>query len=466
MRRPGRFVAIVTLLLAASGCSLAPKYARPETPVPPALPAASAAGPAGEAPALAPWREFVTDPRLRSIVEMTLANNRDLRTAVLNAEQVGAYYRIQRAALYPTVGASAGVQVSHVPDSVAGEGEGYTSHPYTLSVGVTSWELDLFGRIRSLKEQALNEYLAARQVATATQTSLIAATAVTYLALAADAEEMRLSEATLAAQRQTLEMIQKSREVGVASDLDVRQVQTQVESARALAARYSGLVETDRHALELLAGRPVPPELLPEGLGSVAPLQPVAAGMSSEVLLRRPDVAAAEFQLKGLNASIGAARAALFPRISLTAALGLVSSALSNLFKGSAGAWSFAPQLTAPIFNAGALKANVEATRLARDAAVAQYEKAIQSAFREASDALALRTALVEQRDAETALVKALEETYALSEARFKAGIDGYLGVLVAQRALFAAQQALVGVRLAEQQNLVNLYKVLGGGVS
>ncbi len=466
MRPPERFLAAIAALTLAGGCSLAPKYARPAAPVPPELPAPVVAGPAGEVPPIAPWREFVADERLRAVVEMTLANNRDLRTAALNAERVGAFYRIQRAELYPSIGASAGVQVSHVPDSVAGEGEGYTSHPYSLSVGFTSWELDLFGRIRSLKEQALNEYLAAQQVAAATQTSLIAATASTYLALAADAEEKRLAEATLAAQRQTLEMIQKSREVGVASDLDVRQVQTQVESARALVARYGGLVETDRHALELLAGRPIPPDLLPGSLAEVAPLQPVAAGVSSEVLLRRPDVIAAEYQLKGLNASIGAARAALFPRISLTAAIGLVSPDLSNLFKGSSGAWSFAPQAAAPIFNAGALKANVEATRLARDAAVAQYEKAIQSAFREASDALVLRTSLVEQRDAEAALVKALEETYRLSEARYKAGIDGYLGVLVAQRALFSAQQALVGVRLAEQQNLVNLYKVLGGGVS
>jgi multidrug efflux system outer membrane protein len=260
-------------------------------------------------------------------------------------------------------------------------------------------------------------------------------------------------------------MIQKSRDAGVASDLDVRQAQTQVETARALLARYTGLVELDRHELVLLAGRPIPPELLPEGLGAVEPMKGVAAGMSSEVLLRRPDIMAAEFQLKGVNASIGAARAALFPRISLTAAIGLVSPDLSGLFSGS-GAWSLAPQLTAPIFNSGALKANVEATRLARDAAVAQYEKAIQSAFREASDALVLRATLAEQRDAEAALVRALEETYRLSEARYKAGIDGYLGVLVAQRSLFLAQQGLVGVRLAEQQNLVNLYKVLGGGVS
>ncbi|MBP1635520.1 MAG: multidrug transporter [Acidobacteria bacterium] len=465
MRRPERFLATIGALLLVSGCSLAPKYARPEAPVPPALPSAGAAAPGEEVPAAAPWREFVADGRLRSVIEMTLANNRDLRTAVLNAERVGAYYRIQRAELYPSIGASAGVQVAHVPDSVAGEGEAYTSHPYTLGVGLTSWEIDLFGRIRSLKEQALNEYLAAQQVAAATQTSLIAASAATYLSLAADAENRSLSEDTLRAQRETLGMIQKSRDAGVASDLDVRQAQTQVETARALLARYTGLVELDRHELELLAGRPIPPELLPEGLGAVEPMKGVAAGMSSEVLLRRPDIMAAEFQLKGVNASIGAARAALFPRISLTAAIGLVSPDLSGLFSGS-GAWSLAPQLTAPIFNSGALKANVEATRLARDAAVAQYEKAIQSAFREASDALVLRATLAEQRDAEAALVRALEETYRLSEARYKAGIDGYLGVLVAQRSLFLAQQGLVGVRLAEQQNLVNLYKVLGGGVS
>lgn len=462
MRRQVLSMSMIGALLLASGCALAPKYTRPALPVSSTLPAAAAEG---EAAAETPWQEFITDTRLRSVVGMVLANNRDLRAAALNAERVGALYRVQRAELYPTVGAAAAGQVSRVPKSLSPTGKAETSEQYSVSLGVTAWELDLFGRIRSLKAQALNQYLAAQQLAVATRTSLVAATASTYLALAADAENRSLAESTLQAQQQSLELIQRSRAAGIASELDVRQAQSQVEAARAERARYRGLVELDQHALEMLAGAPLPPDLLPESLARVQPVRSVSAGLSSEVLLRRPDILAAEYQLRGANANIGAARAAYFPRISLTAALGLLSPDLSGLFKAAAGTWSFAPQVVAPIFTAGATKANLEAARLSRDAAVTQYEAAIQTAFREVSDALSLRTTLVEQRSAEESLVTALQETHRLSEARYKAGMDGYLGVLVAQRALFGAQQALVGVRLAEQQNLVTLYKVLGGGV-
>jgi len=462
MRRLRVFLVTVGTLLLVSGCALAPTYSRPESPVPPQLPADHAV--VGQPAAEVAWQEFIGDPRLRSVVSLVLANNRDLRAAALNTETVAAQYRIQRAQLLPTAGASANLDAYRVPDTVASDGKGYSVAEYTIG-GFASWEIDVFGRIRSLRDQALNQYLANQQVEVATRTSLIAATASAYYALAADSENLGLGEATREAQQRTLELIQGSRAAGIASDLDVQQARTLVESARVETARYAGLVELDRHALELLAGAPVPPELLPAGLGQVQPLKAVSAGLPSEVLVRRPDVLAAEYQLKAANANIGAARAAYLPRISLTGALGLLSTSLSDLFTGGAGTYSFTPQVTAPIFTGGARKATTDAARLSRDAAIAQYEKAIQVAFREASDALSLRKTLTTQRGAAESLVSALGETYRLSDARYKAGIDGYLGVLVAQRELFRAQQALVGVRLAEQQNLVNLYKVLGGGV-
>ena len=462
MRRA--FVVTIGALLFIGGCAVAPKYARPAMPVPPQLPD-SAAAPAADIAANVPWQAFVTDVRLRSVIEVVLANNRDIHIATLNAEKVGAYYRIQRSELYPTVGAGASIQTTRVPAQLSATATADTVTQYSVGLAMTSWELDLFGRIRSLKDQALNQYLAAQQITMATHTSLVATTASTYFALAADAENRNLAESTLKAQQHSLELIQKTRDAGVASDLDVRQAQSQVEAARADAARYSGLVELDRHTLELLAGSSLPPDLLPESLSQITPLTAVSAGLSSDVLLGRPDILAAEYQLKAANANIGAARAAFFPRISLTGDAGLASTDLSSLFKAAARTWTFAPQIVTPIFTAGSLKANLQASQVGRDIAVAEYEKAIQTAFREVSDSLTLRRTLVSQRTAEESLTDALAETYRLSDARYKAGLDSYLGVLVAQRALIGAQQALVAVRLAEQQNLVNLYKVLGGGV-
>jgi outer membrane protein, multidrug efflux system len=466
MRRPCTLVATLVVLVMAAGCSLAPQYARPELPVAPNLPEApKTAAAAADVPAATPWQEFVADARLRGVIDLVLRNNRDLRTAALNAQALGAQYRIQRAQLLPTIGAGAAADVRRVPGTLASNGDAYTAAQYTVSAGVSSWELDLFGRIRNSSEVALNQYLAAQQVEVATRTSLIAAAASIYVTLGADSENRKLSESPLAAQQRTLELIQRSRDAGIASDLDVRQAQTQVEAARVDVARYAGFVELDRHALEELAATAIPAEMLPESLESVAPLKGVTPGLSSDVLLRRPDILAAEYALIGANANIGVARAAYFPRVTITGLVGLSSSSLSDLFSASGGAWNFAPQLAAPIFTWGARQAATEAARLRRDAAVAQYEKSIQVAFREVSDALSRRSALLAQRDAEAALVAVLQDTYRLSEVRYKAGIDGYLGVLIAQRALFLAQQALVNLRLAEQQNLVNLYKVLGGGV-
>lgn len=460
-------VSLFAAALVTVACSTIPPYNRPALPVPTSWPA-SAAPQGGEpnerAAADIRWQDYFKDQRLRSVIELALANNRDLRVATLNIEKTQALYRIQRSELSPGVGVMATGEKYRLPEKMRDDGRAKIVEDYAVNVGVLSWELDLFGRIRSLKARALEAYLATEQARGAAQTSLVAATAGSYLALAADTENLRLARETMGAQQASLDLIQKSRDAGVASDLDVRQAQSQVEVARAAVAQFNGLVAVDRNTLDLLAGTPVPADLLPGSLESATTAAPLSPGLPSEVLLRRPDILAAEHQLKAANANIGAARAAYFPRITLTAGIGSMSPELSGLFDSGTRTWSFTPQIIAPIFASGSLRANLRATEVDREIAVAQYEKAIQVAFGEVSDALTLRSTLVEQRHAQEALVNALEETHRLSDARYKAGIDGYLGVLVAQRSLLAAQQGLIGVRLAEQANLVTLYKALGGG--
>lgn len=451
-------------MLALGGCSLAPRYARPAAPVPPALPKTEAAADAALAPDV-PWQQFFTDARLRGVIDLTLANNRDLRVATLNIERAQALYRVQHADRIPPVQVAGTVSSQRIPETVASSGNAYTATTYTVALGVASWEVDFFGRIRNLEAAALESFFATQESARATHLALVAAVAQAYLNVAADKDSLNLSRSTLEAQQATLTLIEKSRDLGVATNLDFYQVQSQVDAARADVARYTGLLAVDLNALQLLAGAPVGAELLPEGMGSIEPPRAVSAGVSSEVLLRRPDILSAEHSLRAAYANIGAARAAYFPRIALTVGVGISSSELSSLFGGGTGMWSFAPQIVQPIFNAGATRSRVKVSQVDRDITIARYERGIQQAFAEASNALTLRETLVNQRDAQEALVRSLSETYRLSDARYKAGIDSYLSVLVAQRALFAAQQALVNVRLAERNNLVTLYKVLGGGV-
>jgi multidrug efflux system outer membrane protein len=398
------------------------------------------------------------------VIELALANNRDLRVATLTVDKVQALYRIQRSELYPGVGVLASGEKLRIPGRETDDGVAKTTTTYSVNLGTSSWEIDLFGRIRSLKAAALEQYLATQHARRAAQISLVAAVAGEWLALAADVESVALARDTLEAQRASYELIQKSRDAGIASDLDLRQAQTQVETARAALAAFTGQVAVDRSTLDVLAGTPVPADLLPDRLGEVTGARLLSPGLPSSVLLDRPDILGAEHRLKAANANIGAARAAFFPRISLTAAVGTMSSELSGLFGSGSGTWAFVPQITAPLWTGGFNRANLDAARIDREIAVAQYEKAIQGAFAEVSRGLALRTTLVAQREAQQALVDALAETYRLSEARYRAGIDSYLAVLVAQRSLFAGEQVLINVRFAEQANLVTLYKVLGGG--
>jgi multidrug efflux system outer membrane protein len=458
---------LVGLAVFLYGCPHGEKYSRPGMPVPPGWPESAAAHTTMPAAPLASdtkWQEYYIDERLQAVIELALANNRDLRMAALNIEKTQSLYRIQRGALYPSVGVLFAAQAYRLPEKMTDDGRAKTVEQYSVNVGTLSWEIDLFGRLRNLKSAALEQYLATEQARSAAQISLVAAVANSYLALAADREYLRLAKATFDAQQATYELILRTRDVGIASDLDLRQAQSQVEVARVDIARYSGFVALDENSLNILAGTPVPPNLLPSELAPDRAVKDISSGLPSEVLLSRPDILATEHQLKAAYANIGAARAAFFPRITLTAGAGTLSPELSSLFQAGTGTWSFAPQIISPLFTGGSLRANLKAAQADRDIAVANYEKVIQSAFREVSDSLTLRIRLTEQQDAQQALVKALEETFFLSEARYKAGIDSYLSVLIAQRALYVAQQGLVNLRLAHLSNLVTLYKVLGGG--
>jgi multidrug efflux system outer membrane protein len=452
--------------LVLSACTMMPKYQRPAMPVPESFVAPGAADTNAAPPAAElPWQDFFTDARMKSVIELALENNRDLRVAALNVEKTAAYYRIQRSELMPAVGVGAFGEKYRIPENSTDSGKAEYSESYSVSVGTTAWELDFFGRIRSLNAAALARYLATDEANRAARLSIVGAVAGSYLSLAADEENLALAKATLDAQLKSMELIRRSHDAGITAGLDLHQAQSQVEASRANVARYAGAVSIGRNMLDLLVGAPVPAELLPQGLDTVGEMKPVSAGLPSDVLLGRPDILATEQRLIAANASIGAARAAFFPRVTLTASTGTMDSSLSGLFDSGTRTWSFVPQIIAPIFASGSLRANLKVSELDRDIAVAQYEKAIQVAFSEVSNALALRVTLVEQEDAQHALVTELETTKRLYEARYNAGLDGYLGVLVAERASYDARRTLVGVRLARQANLVELYKVLGGGV-
>jgi multidrug efflux system outer membrane protein len=404
-----------------------------------------------------------TDERLQKVIELALENNRDLRLAALNVERARAIYGIQRAEQLPSVYAVGIGSHQHVPSDLSLTGKEITSEQYSVSLGLSSWEIDFFGRIRSLKDRALEEYLATDQARRSSQTVLVSAVAIAYLTLAADRENLKLAASTLATQEAAYRLILKRHEVGLVSALDLRRAQSQVETAKRDIAAFTQLVAQDENALTLLVGSLLPQSLLPLELYSVSPPQEVSPGLSSEVLLSRPDVLAAEHRLKAANANIGAARAAFFPRISLTTAIGTASADLSGLFQSGSGTWSFIPQITLPVFDARTWSA-YEVTKLDREISLAQYEKTIQTAFREVADALALRGTVSQQIASQQTLVYAVSETYHLSEARYDKGLDSYLGVLDAQRSLYAAQQGLIFLRLAGLINRVTLYKVLDWG--
>lgn len=461
MRRTFLLILFVAWL---AGCSLAPTYTRPDAPIPAAWPAsAGQADRAKEAAADVPWKDFIADGKLQKVVGLALSNNRDLRVAALNVERTQALYRIQRAELLPSVNAGAVFSKERVPGILSGSGQPKTTELYNVNVGISQWEIDLFGRIRNLSDAALEQYFAVEQARASAQIALVAEVASVYFALAADRENLKLAQSTLETQQETYEMIRRRAEVGASSDLDLRQAQTRADAARVDIARYTSQVALDENALRLLVGSPVPPELLPDALDDVAAPRDFTPGLPSEVLQRRPDILQAEAQLRAAHANIGAARAAFFPRITLTTSIGTTSDQLSGLFKSGSETWSFIPQIVMPIFDARTWAA-YDVTKVDREIALAQYEKAIQAGFREVADTLAQRETLGEQLRAQQSLVEASEVSYRLSDARYTRGIDSYLRVLDAQRSLYSAQQGLIAVRLARLANLVTLYKVMGGG--
>jgi multidrug efflux system outer membrane protein len=459
---------LIGIAFGLGGCTLTPKYTRPDAPVPADWPRGAAyqdnktAAGVPTASELK-WQEFFTDEKLQKIITTALKNNRDLRLAVLNVERARALYGIQRAELLPSVNAVDSMSRQRVPADLSTTGKAMTVEQYGVNLGIISWEIDFFGRIRSLKDRALEEYLATEQAGRSAQILLVSAVANAYLAVAADRENLKLAESTLETQQAAYHLIRRRCDVGLASELDLRRAQTQVDTAKGDVARYMQVAGQDENVLNLLVGSSAPSELLPTELGSVTPPREISPGTPSEVLLRRPDILAAEHRLKATNANIGAARAAFFPRISLTTAIGTASAELSGLFKTGSDTWSFAPQIVLPIFDARTWSA-YDATKIDREIAVAQYEKAIQTAFREVADALAVRGTVDQQLSAQQSLVIAVAETYRLSNARYTKGIDSYLGVLDAQRSLNAARQGLIVLRLVRLSNMVTLYKVLGGG--
>ncbi len=445
--------------MALAGCSLIPVYDRPAAPVPLQWPMGADAAPAQAAPPLQtlPWRDFVLDTRLRAVIGRALADNRDLRVAALAIEQARAQYQIRSADQTPTLNLAATGNRQPAPG-------GGISSAYTAGLAMASWEIDFFGRIASLKEAALAQFLASEEARRAVQTSLIAAVASAWLNLQANDELLVLTQRTLVAREDSLRLIRLRFDQGVASALDLRQAESLVASARVALAQQQRLRQQDVNALTLLAGQSLPEELLDTRGGSEVPFAPVPAGLPSDLLARRADVRQAEQLLIAANASIGAARAAFFPRIALTASAGTASNALSGLFKDGSWGWTLAPQAVLPIFDAGRNQAGLDSARVGREMAVAQYEKAIQVAFREVSDALAGRATLGDQWQAQQAQTEAEAERLRLADLRYRNGVASSLDMLDAQRALFASQQALAQTRLALRQNQVLLYKALGGG--
>jgi outer membrane protein, multidrug efflux system len=457
---------LLSALLAAStmlaGCDLAPKYVQPAGAVPATLPQGGIyPAAASDAPDVTKigWREFFTDPRLQTVVGTGLDNNRDLRVAAANVLAARAQYHVQRSEQLPTINATATADFERA--------DGRSFQTYTVDAGFSAFEIDLFGRLKNLSKAALEQYFATDEAQRATRVALIAEIANAWLTMSADQDLLQIAEQTMESNLQTRELTQSQFRIGTASELEARQADAQYQSARNDVAVLKTQIAQDRNALELLVGAPVATELLPTTLPeNGATLNELPAGLSSDVLLRRPDVLRAEHQLIAQNANIGAARAAMFPTISLTGLLGTVSGGLSGLFAGGSFARTIEPSVSYDIFNAGRSRANVHLAEANKDAAVATYEKTIQTAFREVADALAERGTINEQIDAQATGAESAQIAARLSNARYRVGVGSFLDYLVNQRASYTAQQALVTTRLNRELNLVELYRALGGGLS
>lgn len=450
------------LLAALSGCSLIPNYQQPASPVAAQWDTVDTQH---SAVVLPDWREFFQDQQLQSLIETALHNNRDMRIAALNVDAFRAQYRIQRSARFPSVDAGGGANRQRIPGNMNPAGNDSTiNSQYSADLGITAWELDLFGRLGSLRDQALETYFASEQAQRSTQLSLIASVATAWLSLQADQEALQLVRDTLATYEDSLRLVERSYDAGVASLLEVQQARTSTSSARASLAQFERQSAQSRNALNLLLGGE--PDI---DISTPVPLKhfkfaELPVGLPADLLQRRPDILQAEYELKAANANIGAARAAFFPSISLTATAGSLSPDLSGLFDSGSGSWLFKPSINLPIFNAGRLRANLDYSEIQKDIRVASYEKAIQTAFQEVADGLSNRMTYKQQLIAHDELVQSGEEYYTLADRRFIEGIDNQLTRLDAQRLLFDAQQQRISTHFAQLASEINLYKALGGG--
>ncbi|MFD0912050.1 efflux transporter outer membrane subunit [Methylophilus luteus] len=462
--------------LALSACiNLAPFYNQPEAPVPASLGTVNTEQkPLTEVS----WQSFITDKRLQQVLDLALKNNRDLRVATLNIERARAQYQVQRADLFPTVNAALSETASKGMSNVGNNGNvsagtvaasnnssGNVSHVYRATLGFSAYELDLFGRVRNLNAQALQAFYAEQENRKSTQISLVAEVATAWLTLAADKKRLQIAQQTLQSQQNTYQINQKMFDLGVANALTLKQLQTSVDNARVAVATYNIQIQQDTNALNLLAGSMVPVAWLPDSsLASVALTTALPRGVTSKTLQQRPDVRAAEHQLEGANANIGALRAAFFPTISLTTTIGTASTELNGLFQTGSRIWTFVPQITLPIFNGGRNRANLTVGEKNQQILLAQYEKTVQTAFREVADVLVQREGLKAQIEAQKSLTDAAAAAFQLADARFKNGVDSYLVVLDAQRTLYTAEQSLITLQLNDAASQLTLYKVVGGG--
>lgn len=459
--------------VALTACDLAPRDVRPAPGVPARIarpdPAPSAAEEGASDPADIAWRDFFDDARLRGVIALGLAHNRDLAVAIANVEQARALFHVRRAALLPDLQATGTATYQDYPQGTPLNGAGAAggrADIYTLGGGVSSWEIDLFGRVRNLSRSAREQYFASAANRDAARTALVAEIATAWLTLAADRERLTIARLMESAFGQTSELIRARFAKGAASGLELSQAETSEYAARADVAALSAIVAQDRNALDLLAGTAVDDDLLPDRLGEQSvTFRQLPADLPSTALLRRPDIAAAEHRLRAANADIGAARAAFFPRISLTAAVGTMSMGLSNLFAEGGSYWSVAPSGAMPIFDFGRTRGNLRYAKATRDAMTAQYQHSVQVAFREVADALARRATIGAEVEAQESRRSTAANAYRLSDARWRAGVDPFLIVLDAQRSLYGAENGLVATRLARETNAVELYRALGGGL-
>jgi multidrug efflux system outer membrane protein len=465
-----RLVTVVSAAALLAGCNLAPTYHRPGAPIPTAFPTGGVYPTAGTPvstapPAVADWRTLFTDPKLIGLIQSALTENRDLRATVANVQVARAQFQAQRSSLFPSLAAGGSVTWSGAPNTVTGSGHVQT-RAIEAGLEVPAWELDLFGRQRNLTRAAFEQYLATDEGRNAAQLSLIAEVANAYLTLAADRSLQKIAQQTQASSQTSLNLTQARFNSGVSSQLDISQAQSVLQQARADAARYAIASAQAKNALDLLVGRTVAEAETPADLAETAPsFRPPPVGVRSDVLLLRPDVLQAEHLLRASNADIGVARAAFFPSITLTGAAGQASTALGGLFQGQNSSWSFGPAVTLPLFSGGLNLANLRGARASRDVAVAQYQGAIQAAFRDVADALAARGGLTEELAAQQSLVDATSTALNLATARYNRGVDTYLNTLLAQRDLYVAQQGLANVQLASTSNVVTIYQALGGRV-